>query len=115
MAIQIDSTRDALAQTYSGLGKFGGLTVGDPGSGPTPQGEPGDSDYHRGLVNWTDDGGGKFSGQCNIHAGAGNNTFTHVILCSDPHGAMIDFYELGSPLPVGPGGVVAVDLAFEQS
>jgi hypothetical protein len=112
MTIQIDRTKDALAKTYSELGTFGGLTTGAPGNGATPQNEPGDSDYHRGPVTWSDDGAGTFTGECKVHAGTG--TYTHVILCQDD-GSMIDYYQFDTPFAVPTAGVVVVDLTYIQS
>jgi hypothetical protein len=118
MAIQVDSTKAALANTYTGLGQFFGLATGDPGTNAQPMNEANGSNYSRAQLQqqWSLDGAGVATVQCAIKGDA-NTTYTHVILCSDMSGAnMID------NCPIGGGGVtlsgngqIVVDATYTQS
>jgi hypothetical protein len=118
MAIQVDSTKAALASKYTDLGQFFGLATDDPGTNAQPMNEAYGSNYSRAQppMPWSPDDAGVVTVQCPIKGDA-NITYTHVILCSGMSGAnMID------NCPIGDGGVtlagngqIIVNATYTQS
>jgi len=92
MAIAIGTTRQALANTYTGLGAYLGAATGDPGLSATPANEAsgGSPAYIRKATSWTPGSGGTATGTpITLDVAAANYTF--IILCGDAGGnTMID-------------------------
>jgi hypothetical protein len=119
MAIQVDSTKAALANTYAGLGQFFGLATGDPGTNAQPMNEANGSNYSRAQLQqqWSLDGAGVATVQCAINADGGI-TYTHAILCSDMSGdTMIDNCLIGGDMGVklNGDGQIVLDATYTQS
>lgn len=77
MTIQVDTTKQALAQTYTGLGQFFGLATNPPT--PTATNEASGTDYTRVPAGWTNTTPGVYTASPTIPADAG--TYTYAILC----------------------------------
>lgn len=108
MAIRVDTTRQALADAYGGLGEYLGLATADPGTTATPASgsEASGGSYARVATNWHSEVGGWEQGSpCNINANPG--TYTFAILCSAATGDnMIDNCLIDRTILSGPGQIV---------
>jgi hypothetical protein len=109
MAINVDDTKNKLAQTYTGLGKFFGLATTQPGSTAAPNNyETSGPDYARVAANWIQNPSdpGVFTGSCIVTADAG--TYAFAILCQgSTAGAadMIDNCSIVSTILSGTGQI----------
>lgn len=106
MAIKVATSRQALADTYKGLGKYFGLSTGDPGTSTAPANETSGGSYARVDTTWSSASGGVVNGSAvTINAKAG--TYTHTPLCSAATGAtMIDWAAIVSTILSAPGQIV---------
>jgi hypothetical protein len=108
MAIAVATTRQALANAYTGLGNWLGVTTGAPGAGPSVANEAsgGTPAYARKQTTWTAGSGGTSTGSATaIDLPAG--TFTHAILCSAASGAtMIDWSDPADVVLTGQGQLI---------
>lgn len=91
MAIAVATTRQTLANAYTALGGWLGVTTGAPGAGPAVLLEATGGGYARKQTTWTPATGGVSNGSAQtIDVPAG--TFTHSILCSAATGStMLDW------------------------
>jgi hypothetical protein len=106
MAIRIDTTRNNLADKYTGQGTFFGLATADPGDSATP--DPAATYTARVATTWSAAVGGVANGSaCIISADA--DTYTYAILCSaasEGEANMIDNCAITSAQLGGPGPIV---------
>src|ERR1700761_1081624 len=114
MAIRIDTTRQALADTYGSLGKFLGLATADPGAAAAPAHEASGGSYARVATTWSPKVGGWEQGTaCTVNANAG--TYTFAILCSAATGAnMIDNCVIDTTV-LSTAGQIVLTPAFVQT
>jgi len=114
MAIRIDTTRQALADAYGGLGKFLGLATADPGAAPAPANEASGGSYARVATTWSAKVGGWEQGTaCTVTADAG--TYTFAILCSAATGdTMIDNCEIDKTI-LSTAGQIVLTPAYVQT
>jgi hypothetical protein len=114
MAIRIDSTRQALADTYGSLGTFLGLATADPGATAAPANEASGGSYARVATTWSPEVGGWEQGSaCTVNANAG--TYTFAILCSAANGNnMIDNSIIDSTI-LSSAGQIVLTPAFVQT
>jgi len=114
MAISVDATRQQLADTYAGLGKFFGLATADPGTTSTPANEASGGPYARVATTWSSGSGGSETGSsCPIYANPA--TYTYAILCSAASGnTMIDNCSIDTTILSGPGQIVLTPI-YQQS
>jgi hypothetical protein len=114
MAIRIDTTRQALANTYGTLGKYLGVASADPGAAAAPANEASGGSYARVATSWSAQTGGWEQGTaCTLDVNAG--TYTYAILCSAAAGAtMIDNCEIDTTILPSAGQIVLTP-AFVQT
>jgi hypothetical protein len=120
MAIQVDSTKAALANTYVNLGQFFGLATNDPGTNAHPDNEATGNTYSRAQPTqpWLVNDAGVAIVQCTINADGGGIIYTHAILCSDMNGdTMIDNCPIGGDMGVklSGDGQIVLDVTYTQS
>jgi hypothetical protein len=104
--VNVDNTKQQLANTYASLGTFFGLATDDPGTTATPAHEASGGGYARVATTWSPGAGGLETGtNCTINANAG--TYTFAILCSAKTGNnMIDNCTIGNTVLSSAGQIV---------
>lgn len=79
MTIAVDATKQALANTYTGLGAYISLHTGDPGTTGTNEATGGSPAYARVLTTWgTGAAGVKSGSQVTIDVPAGTYTYAGI-------------------------------------
>jgi hypothetical protein len=115
MAINVPGTAQKLADDYTKLGAYIGLTTGDPGTTSPPAHEPSGGGYVRQQTTWTHSSGGVYTGsQVTIPVPAG--TYTNMIVMDAKTGGnLIDWCQIpATPITSG-GGKILVTPQYAQS
>jgi hypothetical protein len=106
MAIAVATTRQALADRYTQLGNYVGLTTASPGAGPAVANEATGGSYVRKQFTWTPGTGGVANGSA-VAVDCAAGTYTHGILCSAASGSnLIDWNDFADVVMTGPGQIV---------
>jgi hypothetical protein len=115
MPINIPGTAQKLADDYTQLGAFIGLTTGNPGTTAPPAHEPSGGTYKRQKTTWAHASGGTYTGsQVTIAVPAGTYTFM-IVMDAATNGNLIDWCQIPStPIPSG-GGKILVTPQYTQS
>jgi len=103
MAINVPGTAQKLADDYTQLGAYIGLTTDDPGTTAPPANEPTGGVYKRQKTTWTHTSGGVYTGsQVTIPVPAGTYKFM-IVMDAATGGDLIDWCKIPAT-PITPGG-----------
>lgn len=116
--VNIAASREALATTYKGLGRYLGLCTGNPGSSTTPANEAAGGLYARLATTWGsvgDNGSAASVTGSAVAVSANAATYTYSPLCSAASGAnMVDWAAIVSTILSAPGQVVLTPTYTQQ-
>ena len=115
MAINVPGTSQKLANDYTQLGAYIGLTTGDPGTTSPPAHEPSGGGYVRQQTTWTHSSGGVYTGsQVTIAVPAGTYTYM-IVMDAKTGGDLVDWCQIpATPITPG-GGKILVTPQYTQS
>jgi hypothetical protein len=115
MAINVPGTAQKLADDYTKLGAYIGLTTGDPGTTAPPAHEPSGGGYVRQQTTWTHGSGGVYTGsQVTIPVPAGTYTYM-IVMDAKTGGNLVDWCQIpATPITSG-GGKILVTPQYSQS
>jgi hypothetical protein len=113
--VNVDNTKQKLADAYASLGTFFGLATDDPGTTATPAHEASGGGYARVATTWSAGAGGVERGtNCTISADAG--TYPYAILCSAQTGHnMIDNCLAAGTTTLSSPGQIVLTPSYVQS